>query len=275
MPEAAEPGRPSPGATDIVNLFRSRPWIGAVALLVLLGVGTAWSVAVADPPPQPLVLPMAAGAGAPDLGPTSGPALGTGTTEESRPGALAGSAGPVPGGASSDPGSGEPIAGAPSALVIHAAGAVVRPGVYPVGPGARVADAVAAAGGARPDADLDRLNLAAPLVDGQRVYVARRGEQVGPGSADPAGPGPLGSSGAGPPGSGETGTSSGPTPSPVDLNSATVESLDRLPGVGPATAGAILSYRSRVGRFRSVTELLEVPGIGPAKFAALRPLVKV
>lgn len=157
---------------------------------------------------------------------------------------------------------GSPSAGAAGAApepdppaYVHAAGAVARPGVYRVSPGGRVADVVDAAGGPGPDADLDQVNLAARVADGERVYVPRAGE------APPAG------AGAGAPG----GASAGP----VDLNTATLDQLDALPGVGPATAQAILDHRSERGRFASVDELLEVRGIGDARLAALRSRVRV
>jgi competence protein ComEA len=142
-------------------------------------------------------------------------------------------------------------------VVVYVAGAVVRPGVYPVGTGARVADAVAAAGGVTPDADLDPLNLATRLSDGDRVFVPRKGQ------APPAvvGPGPTGSGS----------TSSGP----VNLNTATAEQLEALSGVGPATAHAIITWRQQHGRFRSVQDLLQVRGIGPAKLESLRDQVTV
>jgi competence protein ComEA len=138
--------------------------------------------------------------------------------------------------------------------IAHAAGAVGRPGVYRLQAGARVTDLLDAAGGPTPDADLDQLNLAAPVTDGERIYVPRHGE-LQP-LADPRSP----------PGS---------VTGPVDLNRATAEQLDALPGIGPATAQAILAYREQHGRFRSVDELLEVRGIGDAKLEQLRPLVKV
>ena len=142
---------------------------------------------------------------------------------------------------------------APATLVVHAAGAVLQPGVYRVEPGSRVTDVIAAAGGASPDADVNRLNLAAPVGDGTRVYVPRFGEALPASTAsDPVAP-------AG----------------PLDLNTATLEQLDELPGVGPATAKAILAERGRRGRFRSVDDLLDVRGIGPAKLDALRDLVTV
>jgi competence protein ComEA len=138
-------------------------------------------------------------------------------------------------------------------VVVHAAGAVLRPGVYELRPGARVRDLLAAAGGPAADAEVDRLNLAAPLVDGSQVYVPRAGEAA-----------PVPSSGGG-----------GAPAGPLDLNTATVEQLDELPGVGPATAQAIVSAREKLGGFRSVDDLLDVRGIGPAKLEALRDLVTV
>jgi competence protein ComEA len=126
--------------------------------------------------------------------------------------------------------------------------------VYRLGDAARVADALDAAGGAAAEADLDALNLAAKLSDGERVYVPRKGEVgIGPGQS-------LGAS---------------PPAGPLDLNTATADQLDDLPGVGPATAGAIISYRTEHGRFRSVEQLLEVRGIGEAKLASIRSKVRV
>ena len=136
----------------------------------------------------------------------------------------------------------------------HAAGAVGRPGVYRLPPGARVTDLLDAAGGPGPDADLDQLNLAAPVADGERIYVPRRGEAPPPVAAGTATALPAG---------------------PVDLNTATAEQLDALPGVGPATAAAILDWRKQHGRFRTVDDLLEVRGIGEARLADLRDKVKV
>jgi len=142
-----------------------------------------------------------------------------------------------------------------SEVVVDVAGAVARPGVVRLQSGARVTDAVGAAGGPSPDADVDQVNLAARVADGDRVYVPRRGESAPPPAA--------GSSG------------SAAKAGPIDINAATAEELDGLPGVGPATVAAILEYRTRHRRFRSVDELLDVPGIGPAKLASLRPKVRV
>jgi len=148
------------------------------------------------------------------------------------------------------------------AVVAHAAGAVHAPGVYRLEPGARAGDLVAAAGGAAQDADLQRLNLAAPVADGEQLYVPRIGEVAAPPAAGPTG----GSSGEGGAGEGE---------GPVDLNSATAEELEELPGVGPAIAEAILDERERRGRFDAVEDLLDVRGIGDARLEQLRDLVTV
>jgi competence protein ComEA len=146
-------------------------------------------------------------------------------------------------------------------VVVAAAGAVTKPGVYRVPAGSRVVDVIQAAGGATADADLDRINLAAKVGDGERVYVPRRGEAVDASVLATSGSGSSGGSASG--------------AAVVDLNTATEEQLEALPGVGPATAKAIIDYRVQHHRFRSVNELLEVRGIGEAKLAQLRPHVRV
>jgi competence protein ComEA len=153
-----------------------------------------------------------------------------------------------------------------SPVTVHVAGAVARPGLLHLPAGSRVADAVAAAGGGLPRADLDRLNLAARLSDGQKVWVTRRGEPV---LHDGAGAGPSGG-GGGPasPGSPELAE-------PIDLNTADLAALDSLPGIGPGTARAILEERTRRGGFRSTRDLLRVPGIGETRFARLKDRVRV
>jgi competence protein ComEA len=139
-------------------------------------------------------------------------------------------------------------------LVVHVAGAVRRPGVYRLRAGARVADAVERAGGARRRADLGAVNLAAELQDGRQVLVPLRAK--GGIAASTAG-------GATAPGV------------PLDLNTATVEQLDELDGIGPATAQQIVAYREEHGGFGSVEELDQVPGIGETRLAALRDKVRV
>ena len=153
----------------------------------------------------------------------------------------------------------ENSASPPALVTVHVAGHVFSPGVYRFSPGVRVVDAVRAAGGATQDADLNAINLAGPLDDGQQIYVPAFGERT-PGSA---------SSGS----AGETAISSPQLP--VNLNSATSEELDILPGIGPTTASAIVVFREQNGPFATVEGLLEVPGIGPAKLAALAGLITV
>ena len=148
---------------------------------------------------------------------------------------------------------------------MHVAGAVARPGLLHLPAGSRVADGLAAAGGSLPRADLERLNLAARLSDGQKVWVARRGERP-PDFAASAVVGAV--PGAGPPATAEPAE-------PIDLNAADLAALDSLPGIGPSTARAILEERTRRGGFRSVRDLLRVPGIGETRFARLKDRVRV
>ena len=136
-------------------------------------------------------------------------------------------------------------------------------GLYQIEAGARVGAAIALAGGPTPDAAIDALNLAAVVVDGSRIYVPRVGESIPP-EAAPSGSTSSGSSAAGAAASG---------PGIVDVNVATIDELDELPGVGPATATAIVTERERNGPFLDVDDLDRVPGIGPAKLEALRDLV--
>jgi competence protein ComEA len=145
----------------------------------------------------------------------------------------------------------------PSRVVVDVVGAVRRPGLYRLAQGDRVADAVAQAGGATRKADLSLVNLAALVSDGEQVVVPRRGSAV---------------AAAGAPGGGASAASGVPT-GPVHLNSATIEQLDALPGVGPVTAQKIIDYRQKHGAFTSVDELDAVSGIGPARLDQLRDLV--
>jgi competence protein ComEA len=135
-------------------------------------------------------------------------------------------------------------------LVVHVVGAVHAPGLYRLVRGKRVADAVERAGGATGKADLALINLAAPVADGQQIVVPARA--------------PPGGGGAG---GGEAAAG------PVHLNTATIEQLDELPGVGPVTAQKIVDYREKHGAFTSVRELDAIPGIGPARLAQLSELV--
>lgn len=150
-------------------------------------------------------------------------------------------------------------AGEEEVVVVDVTGAVGRPGLVRLRGGDRVADAVAAAGGVTAEAETAGLNQARVVADGEQVRVPRAGEAPPPAPAAPGGAGsPVGGSAA-----------------PVDLNRATLTELDTLPGVGPATATAIIAWRDENGGFRRVDDLLEVPGIGSARLERLRPLVRV
>ena len=151
-------------------------------------------------------------------------------------------------------------------IVASVTGLVATPGLVTLPPGARVADAIAAAGGPAPDADLTGLNLAAHLADGDSVVIG----------STPA---------AGGMASGVTGASPGGTPSApgsvadatglIDLNTADEAALDTLPGVGPVMAQNILAWRESNGRFSSIEQLQEISGIGPSRYAQISPLVTV
>jgi competence protein ComEA len=148
------------------------------------------------------------------------------------------------------PASAHTVAAKPQ-LVVDVAGAVRRPGLVHLAPGTRIADALAAAGGVTAKADTALVNLAAPLADGEQGLVPARGA------------GGIGASAAG----------LGSTTAPVDLNTATPEQLDTLPGIGPATAAKIVAFRQEHGPFHSIEELDAVPGIGPARIEQLKGLV--
>jgi competence protein ComEA len=151
----------------------------------------------------------------------------------------------------------------PVPLVVSVSGRVQRPGLVEVSAGARVADVLHAAGGALPGTDLAGLNLARRVADGEQVAV---GVPPAP-DAVPA----IGSGGPAPAGP----VRPGAPPGRVDLNAATVELLDALPGVGPVTAQRILEWRTRNGRFARVEQLREIEGIGERRFGQLRELVRV
>jgi competence protein ComEA len=148
-----------------------------------------------------------------------------------------------------DPGAAGSRAATARLLVVDVAGAVRRPGLYRLPQGARVADAVARAGGLARHADPALINLAAPLADGEQVLVSAQGGGAGAVAAGGASPS-----------------------APVHLNSADAEELDGLPGVGPVTAQKIVTYREQHGPFTSLDGLDAIPGIGPARIASLKGL---
>ncbi len=159
----------------------------------------------------------------------------------------------------------------PATITVHVAGEVQHPGVVVIASSSRVVDAVAAAGGATARADLDVVNLATPLVDAAQVYIPRRGVTPKPVVVRPR-------PGLNPPTTatvniGGSAASGGATV--IDLNAATEQQLDTLPGVGPSTARAIIAYRVQHGPFARIEDLLNVRGIGPVKLDALRDLVRI
>lgn len=150
----------------------------------------------------------------------------------------------------------EGIAVASDDVVVHVAGAVAQPGVITLPAGARVGDAIQAVGGPTADAVVDHLNLARVLSDGEQIRVPGPGEELPP--SEPV----------------AQGSTADPS-APVDLNAATIEQLQSLPGIGPVMAQRIIEHRESIGGFAAVTQLLEVTGIGPARFADLEARVRV
>lgn len=163
------------------------------------------------------------------------------------------------------------VAASAAQLEIHVAGAVKKPGVVLLEPGARVHDAIDAAGGVRKGVKTGMLNLAQPLSDGQQVFVGSGQEESGvrSGVQGPADDGAGG--GAGAAGAGGAGAGTGP----VNLNTASASELEQLPGVGPVMAGKIVDWRTSHNRFSAVTELQEIDGVGPKTYERLAPLVTV
>lgn len=211
-----------------------RPWLAVAALVIAVAVGAAALLAAGRPAPSVGL----AGAAVADAAADTGPG-----------------------------GDGGAPAPSPRLLVVEVSGAVARPGVYRLPVGARVGDAIGAAGGYGPRVDVraaDRaLNLAAPLADGQKVRVPDRDEAAGPA------PGVSGASGAsGAPGGGGGGASA---PALVDVNTASEQELDALPGVGPATAAKIIAGRP----YASVDELLQKKAVGAATLTKIRALITV
>ncbi|MCW2883734.1 MAG: competence protein ComEA helix-hairpin-helix repeat protein [Streptosporangiaceae bacterium] len=157
------------------------------------------------------------------------------------------------------PGAAGPAAASPP-VVVHVAGRVRSPGVVTLPPGARVTDAIKAAGGVRPGAGTGTLNLARKVVDGEQILVGVPGAPAAPaGPAAAGGPDPGG----------------GDPAAALDLNAATSEQIQRLPGVGPVLAQRIIDFRTQQGGFRAVEDLRQVSGIGARRFADLKERVRV
>ncbi len=223
-----------------VRWFGAARAVGVALCVVAAAIGTFWLVRTPAPPIE-ASLPLA--------------------TEATSSSVTASGAAPAPMATEvRDPSTPSPSS-EPVEIVVHVAGEVALPGVYPLRAGARVVDALAAAGGPTGDADTDAVNLAEVLHDGDRVVVPSAADEVLvlPGVS----------------GSGSGGASVSSPAGPLDLNRADAASLDGLPGIGPSTAAAIVAYRDEHGPFSSVDALADVRGIGPAKLEALRGLVTV
>ncbi len=142
-------------------------------------------------------------------------------------------------------------------VMVHVSGAVAHPGVYSLPPDSRVQDAIEAAGGALPEAQFGSLNLAAHLSDGEKVNVPFPSPTANPQTAN-------------------TGAETTPQSEfPININTATLEQLETLPGIGPVKAQAIIDYRTEHGPFQTIEEIMDVPGIGPATFEQIKDLITV
>ncbi|MCS7285595.1 MAG: helix-hairpin-helix domain-containing protein [Anaerolineae bacterium] len=142
----------------------------------------------------------------------------------------------------------------PSPLRVYVSGAVLHPDVYSLPPGSILKDALMAAGGPSPEADLDSINLAMPLRDGMHVFVPRKGEATP--AAAPVAPSPS-------------------SPSLININTASQAELESLPGIGPTLARRIIEFRETHGPFKSIEDLKKVPGIGEAIFSRIKDLITV
>ncbi len=219
-----------------------------VVLAVVLAVGLAWAAwSVFRARPETL----------PDARPPTALTSGAPVTQP----CAAGQPCPSPG-AQPSPGV-QPSPGAPAqaagTVIVHVAGKVRRPGLVRAPTGSRVADVLTLAGGPLPGVDLTTLNLARQVTDGEQILV---GQPAPPGTSSTA-PGTT------------SNPSTAPAGSPVSLNTATLDQLDTLPGVGPVLAQRILDYRTQNGPFTTIDQLQEVPGVGPKKFDSLKPHVRL
>jgi competence protein ComEA len=256
LPAAFVGARWQPGRAALVGVV-----IVVTLAAAVFGLRVAWAQSagggtVIAPGGGSRAGPTGVSAGAVPVGVTGSGASASGGSASATSPAASSSAVPSSLGANGAAGAGAVV------VVVHVVGRVRHPGVRQLPMGSRVADAVAAAGGAAPQADLSALNLARVLVDGEQVRVPAVGEALAPA---PSGPG----------GGGSGGGSAGGTGAKVSLNTADIAGLDSLPGVGPVLAGRIIDWRTAHGRFTSVDELGEVSGIGEKLLAQLTPLVSL
>lgn len=165
---------------------------------------------------------------------------------------------------------------APAKICVHVAGRVKKPGLYELEPGSRVVDAVKAAGGELANADMESVNLAQKLSDGEQVFIAAKGSVPAPSASvvsngkpkTPAAPGPANN------GNWEPGpVKIKPGEGKINVNTAGLDDLQRLPGIGPAMAQRIIDYRKKHGNFKAVEEMDEIEGIGPSTLEKLKPFV--
>lgn len=246
-------------ALGTLERARDRPGASAaMALAALALLAGAWWLGRPAPAAEPPAIPMVSAPPATSAGPVGSGSAGDGA----EPGPATGVGGP---GASAPTTTAVVSTTAPDVLV-HVAGAVVSPGIVRLRPGDRIADAVAAAGGPGDTAEVHRLNLAAPVVDGMQIVVPEAGEQVD----HPAGVLPPV-----PPTDAPDADAVGGRDRPIDLNRADASALEALHGIGPALAAAIVTWRSENGPFATVEQLMEVPGIGPATLDGLIDQVTV
>ncbi len=228
--------------SDRIKWFGVSRLIGSVVSVVFVGVAGWWLVRVPPPPPE-VNLSFASTTVA-----ASSPAANDG-------GANIGGA----------------TVATPQTITVHVAGAVNNPGVYRLRYGSRINDAVVAAGGATTTANLDAINLATVLNEGEQIYVPKRGEKPHTITGRPQ----VGGGATGGASNGGAGGVNGGALSTININLASVVELEQLPGVGPATAKAIVAYREKNGAFQRVEDLLKVRGIGPAKLSEILPRARV
>jgi competence protein ComEA len=243
VPADPEPARGHPARVRWNPGRRSAAALGVAAVAVIAGIG--WWLAAA----RPHAMPLSASSSLPP---------GSSMVPSTPSGSMSTTPSLLP---STVPASSASASAPPEMIVVDVAGRVMHPGIYRLAAGARVYDAIGAAGGPRRGVNTVSLNLAAPLQDGQQIVVGATGASA---------PAPVpGASPAVP------GVGSSPTGAPLDVNTATLEELETLPGVGPVLGQNILDYRAANGPFATVDQLADVSGIGDVRLAELRPLVSV